>query len=72
MNHLVEPSFQKVNRLFVLAFEKDAQRAINKRYYFSNIKVKDYHVMIDWKNFFDQRIKNKKITYEDIRKIATG
>ena len=27
--------------------------------------------MIDGKNFFDQPIKNDKITYENIRKIAT-
>ena len=26
LNHLIEPSFQGVNRLFVLAFEDDAQR----------------------------------------------
>ena len=25
LNHLIEPSFQEVNRLFVLAFEDDAQ-----------------------------------------------
>ena len=28
LNHLVEPSFQGVNRLFVLAFENDAQRTL--------------------------------------------
>ena len=28
--------------------------------------------MIDGKNFFGQPIKNDKITYENIRKIATG
>ena len=28
--------------------------------------------MIDGKNVFDQPIKNNKITYENIRKIATG
>ena len=28
--------------------------------------------MINGENFFDQPIKNKKITYENIRKIATG
>ena len=28
--------------------------------------------MIDGKNFFDQPIKDNKITYENIRKIATG
>ena len=26
LNHLVEPNFQGINRLFVLAFENDAQR----------------------------------------------
>ena len=31
LNHLVEPSFQGVNRHFVLAFEDDAQRTSNKR-----------------------------------------
>ena len=33
LNDLVEPSLQEVNRLFVLAFEDDAQRTSNKRYY---------------------------------------
>ena len=30
------------------------------------------NVMIDGKNFFDQPVKNNKVTYENIRKIATG
>ena len=28
--------------------------------------------MIDGKNFFEQPVKNDKVTYENIRKIATG
>ena len=28
--------------------------------------------MIDGKNFFDQSVKNKKVTYQNIRNIATG
>ena len=72
LNHLIEPSFQGVNRLFVLAFENDAQRTSNKRYYIPNVEVKDYNVMIDGKNFFDQPIKNNKVTYEIIRKIASS
>ena len=28
--------------------------------------------MIDGKNFFDQPVKYNKVTYENIRKIATG
>ena len=34
--------------------------------------MKDYNVMIDGKNFFDQTIKNDTVIYENIRKIATG
>ena len=72
LNHLIEPSFQGVNRLFVLAFENDDQRISNKRYYIPNVEIKDYNVMIDGKNVFDQPVKNDKVTYENIRKIATG
>ena len=72
LNHLIEPSFQCVNRIFVLASENDAQRISNKRYYLPNVEIKDYNVMIDGINFFDQQVKNGKVTYEKIRKIATG
>ena len=51
LNHLIEPSFQGVNRLFVLAFENDDQRISNKRYYIPNVEIKDYNVMIDGKTF---------------------
>ena len=51
LNHLIEPSFQGVNRHFVLAFENDAKRTSNKKYYIPNVEIKDYNVMIDAKNF---------------------
>ena len=70
LNHLVEPSFQGVNRLFVLSFEDYAQRTSNKSYYIRNVEIKDYNVMIDDEDFFHQPVKNK-VTYENIRKIAT-
>ena len=72
LNHLIEPSFQVVNRLFVLAFEDDAQRISTKRYYIPDVEIKDYTVVIDGKNFFDQPIKSDKVTYENIRKIVIG
>ena len=60
LNHLVELSFQEVNRLFVLAFKNDAQKTSNKRCYLPNLEIKDYKVMIDEKNLFDQSVKNYK------------
>ena len=72
LNYLVEPSFQGINRLFVLAFEGDTQRASHSGYYLPNVEIKDYNIMINGENFFDQPIKNNRETYENIRKIATG
>ena len=72
LNHLVEPSFQGVNRLFVLAFSNDISRTSDDRYYLPNVEIKDYNIMINGENVFDQAIKNNKVTYENIRKIATG
>ena len=72
MNHLIEPSFQDANRLFVLAFEDYAQRISRKRYYIPNVEIKYYNATIDEKNLFDQPVKNNKITYENIRTITTG
>ena len=69
LNYLVEPSFQGVNRLFVLAFGNDAQRAASDPYYLPTVQIKDYNIMINRKNFFDQPIKNSNVTYENIRKL---
>ena len=70
LNHLVETSFQGVNRFFVLAFENDAQRTSNSGYYLPNVEIKDYNIMISGENLFDQPINNNKVTDENIRKIA--
>ena len=72
LNHLVEPSFQGVNRIFDLAFENDSHRISTRRYNFPTVEIKDYSIMINGENFFDQPIKDNKVTYENIRKIATG
>ena len=70
LNHIVKPSFQGVNRLFVLGFEDDARRTVHDSYYLPIVEIKDYNIMINGENFFDQPIKNNKVTYENIRKIA--
>ena len=59
LNHLVGPSFQGVNRLFVLAFENDTQRTSAKGYYLSNVETKNYNVMINGEKFFDQPVKKQ-------------
>ena len=56
LNHLVDPSFQ----------------GVISQSYRPNIEIKNYNVMINRENFFDQPVKNDKVTYESIRKICTG
>ena len=70
LNQLVEPSFQGVNRFFVLAFENDTERTSAKGYYLPNVELKDYNIMIN--ALMHQPVKDNKVTYENIRKIATG
>ena len=60
LNLLIEPSFQGVNKLFVLAFENDTQGKSHTGSYFPNVEIKNYNVMINGENFFDQPIKNNK------------
>ena len=72
LNHLINPSFQGVNRLFVLSFENENDRTSHSTYYLPKVEIKDYNILIDGKIFFDQPINNNFKTYGKIRKIATG
>ena len=68
LNYLINPRFQGVNR----PFENKNDRASHSTYYLPKVQIKDYNVMIDGRNFFDQPINSMNKTYENIRKIATG
>ena len=64
LNYLIDPTFNKVNRLFVLSF-KNEDEDINDRFAFSkyfmpNVEIKDFSVLIDGKRFFDVPLKNKE------------
>ena len=69
---MVESSFEGINRIFILSYEGDPQRTSAKGYSLPNAEIKDYNIMINGENVFDQPIKDNKVTYENIRKIATG
>ena len=60
LNYLIDPTFTKVNRLFVLSCERIEENKVKKdckdsfsHYYVSSVKVKDFNVLIDGKGFFD-------------------
>ena len=61
LDFLIDPSFQGVNRIFVLSFENEDDRKVHTGYYLLKVEIKDYHVMIDGKTFFDQPVKYENI-----------
>ena len=71
LDFLIDPSFQRVNRLFVLLFENEVDRKVHTGYYLPKVEIKDYIVMIDAKNFFEQPVKSDLRTYDNVRKIST-
>ena len=66
LNFLIDPSFQGVNRLFVLSFENEGDKKVHTGYYLPKVEKKCYNVMIDGQNFFDQPAKSNLRTYTSI------
>ena len=64
--------YQKVYRLFDLSLENNNDRIARAEYSLLKIEIKDYNVMIDGQNLFDQSAKDNMRTYENIQKTATG
>ena len=72
LDYLVDPSFEGVNRLFVLSFEVNAIRTGHTTCFLPAVEINDYNVLIDGKNFFDQPVKSDLRKYDNTRKIETG
>ena len=62
LNYLIDPTFIKVNRLFVLSFKNEYDRFFCSECYTPSVEIKEVTVLIDDKNFFDTPMKNKKET----------
>ena len=60
-DYLFEPSFQGINRLFILPFENNPHRASHKSCFLPIAEIKDYNVMTDGRNFFDQLLMVKEM-----------
>ena len=76
IRELLESSYQGVKRLFVLAYDNtvgDNQVSIDsfKKYFLPRVKIENYNIKIDGKNFYDQPINDSIKQYDEIRKIST-
>ena len=61
---MIDPTFNKVNRLFVLSFENEEDRTSFSKYYTPKVEIKDFNVLVDGNFFFDVPVKNKEEAYE--------
>ena len=46
LNYLIDPTFSKVNRLFVFSFENEGDRTSFSKYYTPSVEIKDFNVLI--------------------------
>ena len=70
LNHLIDPTLIKVNRLFVSSFQNEEDRTSFSKYYVPKVEIKDFNVLIDGKSFFDVPVKNKEEAYK--RNMSIG
>ena len=58
LDFLIDPSFQEINRFFVLSFENQDDRTVHTKCYLPTVEIKGYNVMINGQNCFGQSVKN--------------
>ena len=71
----LDVSLQGVSKLFVLAYQRrDNDNYINEtafnKYFPPKMKIKNYNIEIDGRNFYDQAINDSIKQYSEVRKIS--
>ena len=77
IRELLDSSWQGVQRLFVLAYNNTAgndQVSVDsyKRYFLPRVKIDNYNIEIDGRNFNDQPVNDSIKQYDEVRKISAG
>ena len=75
----LNPSFQGVRILFVLAYviatdaaNDEAGTKNNKLYFLPRGEIRNYNILIDGRNFYDQPINDLIKQHDEVRKVSTG
>ena len=71
----LDASIRGVNRLFVLSYGRendDATENSHRKYFLPRMKIKNYNIEIDGRNFYDQAVNDTIKQYDEVRKISTG
>ena len=71
----LDPSFQGVNRLFVMAYNRanvQPTRNGQQKYYLRKNDLNKYNVIIDGRNFYDNPIESDIEKYRELKKVMIG
>ena len=72
----LDPSFQGVNRLFVMVYSRANNNQPTKngqrKYYLPRIDLEEHNVIIDGRNFYDNPIESDIEKYTELKKVMTG
>ena len=77
IRELLDSSYEGVKRLFVFAYDNAAGNKhifvdSFKKYFLPRVKIENYNVQIDGRNFYDQLINDLIKQYNEVRKTSTG
>ena len=70
LNYLIDATFTKVNRLFVLSFENKEDRTSYFKYHTPTIEITDFNALTNGRSFFDIPVKKKEEAYERIIEMS--
>ena len=71
----LDPSFQGANRLFLMAYGREANQPTKdgrRKYYLPRIDLKIYNVIIDGKFFYDNPMESDIEKYRELKKVMIG
>ena len=66
-DYLIDPHFQGVKIPFILSFEENVDQSRHQGCFLPKVEIKDYNVIIDGQNVFDQPVKNDLRTYDKVQ-----
>ena len=85
---LLDAAIPGINRSFVMGFNDNVENPVNnnpradnangvkrnghRKYFLPRVDIKDYNVLIDGRNFYDQNISDDFKKCEELRKVMTG
>ena len=77
IRELLDSSWQGVKRLFVFAYnnkEGDNNVSVDsyEKYFLQSVKIENYNIEIDRRNFYDQASNDSIRQYDEIRNMPTG